>query len=101
MTRSIPSSSARGRTQFSRATDSGTSSTIFGCYYNTIQVHVVQAVLFGHRPADILAGRVSQPQDGIVQFHARVAGHLVGFQNLVRSHNPVADENVGVCQLSV
>ena len=66
-----------GQDAFSRATDSGTSSITIGRDDHFVQVDEVQAVLLGHGPHDLLAGAVAQPDQGVVDLHARRSGPCV------------------------
>ena len=64
-----------------------------------VEVDVVQAVLFRHRPHHLFAGGVSQPDQGIGQLDPRFLGHLSGFGQLVRTDDLLADEDFGVIAL--
>ena len=101
MTVSVPSSSASGRTAFSRATDSGHQFDDRRGNDDFAQVDVVQAVLLGHRPHHLFAGGVAEPDQGIGQLDARLAGHLLGFGQLVRADDPLADEDLGIVALAL
>ena len=81
--------------EFSRATDSGTSSTIDGGIDDFVEIDVVQAVLLGHGPHHFFAGGISQPGQRIGHFHALLGGHLLGFSELVGADNALVDKDFG------
>ena len=56
-------------------------------------------MLLGHRPHHVFARGVAQADQGVGQFDARLLGHLLGFGQLVRADDPLADEDFGVIAL--
>ena len=82
---SRPSPSERGRTAFSRATDSGTSSMTDGRDGDFGDIDVGQTVLLRNRPGNVFTGHVAQADQGVGKFDARLLGHLLGLGDLVRA----------------
>ena len=60
------------------------------------EIDIIQAVLLGHRPHHVFAGGIAQPDQGVGQLHARLAGHLLGFGQLFGADNALADEDFGI-----
>ena len=63
---------------------------------NFAEVHVIQAVLLGHRPHHFLARGISQPDQGVGQIHPLLGDHLLGFSQLVGANDALVDENFRV-----
>ena len=63
------------------------------------EVDVVQIVLLGHRPHHVLARGVARFNERLGQLDGLLAGHLLGFGQLLGANDPSADENL--CEIAL
>ena len=89
------SSCDSGRTTFSRATDSGTSSMTDGGMVTSVEVDGLHAVKLGDGGHDLVDGGVAELDEGVLELHAGLLREVAGLVDLVGAEHASLDEDFG------